>query len=99
MRYTYTYKSFPGAPVATWIDRHLNKLGIFCFVIGVLTALPFGAIGILMYNSNGHESGFLETVLLILAFVLFFAGGPIIRALSNKFGWTEKLARWERGGN
>ncbi len=84
----YHYTKFENCPKATFISKYTH-MPTSCFFLGALaSAIPLG-IGVALYNANGHSSsgflGVVSTILLIIGFIIFFAGGPIVTQLSDCF--------------
>ena len=94
----YEYRTFKGAPIATFVDKHTHSI-LGRIVLTLLLCTVPAAPGILLYH-YGHGEGFMSILSQILFWVMgvwFYAGCFIIPKLADRFDWAGKIAEWELG--
>lgn len=90
MAYTYKYKNYPDCPEATKLSRFFcnqNTAGLAAACFGIILM----GIACLIYNASGHESGVIDTVLMILGFVFFLGGSFLVPALFKAFRISDRV--------
>ncbi|MDY4008958.1 MAG: hypothetical protein SOY94_08915 [Candidatus Limiplasma sp.] len=94
----YKYTKFRNCPRATFVSKHTHK-PTSCFLLAVIASVVPLALGVVLYNANGHSSagfvGGVSTVLLLVGFFIFLIGGIFIPKLSDRFEWAQKVAAKE----
>ena len=93
----YEYRTFKGAPIATFVDKHTHSiLGRIVLTLLLCTVPAAPATLLYLFADGSAFMSILSQILFVVSGIWFYAGCFIIPKLADRFDWAGKIAEWER---